>query len=109
MTDTNDQLITPSITTLPPQPLSPPQVSSSPKVIYVVDSSRASFGELWRDQRPTSAVVAWIAKIVRKRLVGSVNDPNVETLAPFEVPLATELPTDVHATMHTAIREMYVL
>src|SRR5690349_3250255 len=109
MTDTNNASNTPPITTSPPlvpqsspTPALPPPPLTTPKVIYVVDSTRASFGELWRDQRPTSAVVAWFAKIVRKRLVGSVNDPNVEALAPFEVPLTTELPTDVHATIHTA-------
>ena len=87
----------------PPLPALPPA-----KVIYVVDSSRASFGELWRDQRPTSVIFAWIAKIVRKRLVGSVNDPNVETLAPFEIDIAAS-PLHLRTTLDVPMRDMHIL
>src|SRR5215210_5897915 len=71
----------------------PPAVDPVPPggVVYKVDSSRAGFGELWRD---SGSVLVLLTKPLRVRLPGSVNDPNVESLRPFEVPL-TSLPQDV--------------
>ena len=74
-------------------------------VIYKVDSSRASFGELWRDTRSPSVVLAWLTKLLRVRIPGAVNDPNVESLRPFAVS-AKALPDDVRAAMAPKLREL---
>lgn len=50
-------------------------------VIYKVDSSRASLGELRRDAGVGLSILAiLVTKLFRARLPGSVNDPNVEKL-----------------------------
>ncbi|MEA2709394.1 MAG: hypothetical protein QOF78_1995, partial [Phycisphaerales bacterium] len=82
--------------------------SSGGKVIFLVDSSRATFAELWRDASPATVGIAWLLKILRQRLPGSVNDPNVESLAPFEIAEAALAP-EVRAAMEPALREMFVL
>lgn len=97
-----------SAATLPP-PLpgaQPPAADIVPPggVLYKVDSSRASFGELWRDTRGPSVLITWISKLLRARLPGSVNDPNVESLRPFEVPFSS-LPADVAARIGPMLRE----
>lgn len=97
-----------SAATLPP-PLpgaQPPAADVVPLggVLYKVDSSRASFGELWRDTRGPSVLITWISKLLRARLPGSVNDPNVESLRPFEVPFSS-LPADVAARIGPMLRE----
>src|SRR5690348_14919692 len=73
-------------------------------VLYKVDSSHAGFGELWRDTRGPSVVITWISKLLRARLPGSVNDPNVESLRPFELPVSS-LPADIAARIAPMLRE----
>ena len=96
-----------SAATLPP-PLpgarTPVDVVPAGGVLYKVNSSRASFGELWRDTRGPSVLITWISKLLRARLPGSVNDPNVESLRPFEVPFSS-LPADVAARIGPMLRE----
>ncbi|MEM6312520.1 MAG: site-2 protease family protein [Planctomycetota bacterium] len=67
-------------------------------VLYTVDSSRASFGELWRDTRSPLVLITWLTKLLRVRLPGGVNDPNVEALRPFETSF-DQLPDDVRADL----------
>ncbi len=77
-------------------------------VIYKVNSSRASFGELWRDTRSAMVILAWATKVLRVRMPGGVNDPNVESLRPFAVgPKA--LPADVLERMTPKLREFAAL
>src|SRR5438046_1308065 len=61
-------------------------VPAGQRCFYRVNSSRASFRELWWDQpRFRNVFGAWVAKILRIKLPGSMNDPNVVSLWPFEV------------------------
>lgn len=86
-------------------PAAPPVVPPG-GVIYKVDSSRATFGELRRDTKSIfGAVIIGISKLLRVRLPGSVNDPNVQSLRPFEV-AAVELPQDVRDRMAPALRDL---
>lgn len=73
-------------------------------VLYKVDSSRASFGELWRDCRSPLVVILWLTKLLRVRLPGSINDPNVESLAPFETSIEL-LPQDVRQRLDPQLQE----
>jgi Zn-dependent protease len=52
---------------------------------YRVDSSRASFRELWRDTRSPVVLAAWLIKLLRVKMEGSINDPNVVSLRTFSV------------------------
>src|SRR4051812_38230413 len=61
-------------------------------VLYKVNSSKASFAELWRDSRSPSVILLWLTKLLGVRVPGSVNDPNVAALAPFEVAPETLAP-----------------
>lgn len=74
-------------------------------VIYRINSSHASFGELWRDCRSPSVLLLWATKLLRIRVPGSVNDLNVESLAPFETS-PQELPADVQQKMAPILSEM---
>lgn len=83
-----------------PEPEVAPAPESVPSggVLYKVDSSRASFAELWRDSRPGAVWSLWLGKLFRVRAPGSVNDPNVQTLQPFETQFSA-FPPDVQSQM----------
>jgi Zn-dependent protease len=83
----------------------PQSVLPSGGVVYKVNSSRASFGELWRDNRSPLVLIGWITKLMRVRLPGSVNDPNVESLRPFEVS-ANSFPEDVRSRIDPMLKEL---
>src|SRR5262249_42868287 len=83
----------------------PPSVLPGGGVVYKLNSSRASFGELWRDSRSPLVFIRWITKLMQVRLPGSVNDPNVESLRPFEV-TAAALPKDAAARIDLMLREL---
>src|SRR5688500_2396196 len=100
-----DEFVTLTSDDTPTPPAPPPTTPAMPKVVYVVDSSRATFGELWRD---THSPVVLISKLLRIRVPGSVNDPNVETLAPFEI-AESALPPDVRELMHPAMWQLHAL
>ena len=74
-------------------------------VLYKVDSSRATFAELWRDCRPSTVWIAWIAKLMGTRLPGSVNDPNVESLRPFSID-ESAAPPDVRPRVAPMLRDL---
>jgi len=76
---------------------------------YRVNSSKSSYTELWRDTRSPAVLIAWIAKILRLKLPGSVNDPNVVSLRPFVVrteDVPTIVPDDVIQKMAPMLREL---
>jgi Zn-dependent protease len=77
-------------------------------VIYKVDSSHATFAELWRDSRPSAVWANWLTKLLRIRLPGSVNDPNVEALGPFETEFQN-LPPNVQTRMAGAVQNLGTL
>lgn len=100
----------PDITLQPvePAPLPPalPYESAAPVgTFYRVDSSRASFGELLRDAGASTVWLVWITKLLRVKLPGSVNDPNVQSLAPFETDPAT-LPPEVVARITPTVEQL---
>ncbi|HEX4796116.1 MAG TPA: site-2 protease family protein [Humisphaera sp.] len=94
----------------PPLPPSPPPLPSrelvpQAGVIYKLDSSKASFAELARDSRGAGRVFVFTSKVFRMRLPGSVNDPNVESLRPFEVAFES-FPPDVAARIESSLAEL---
>src|SRR5260221_10612969 len=90
---------------LPFQPPAAPPVIPPGGVLYKVDSSRAGFAELWRDCRSPLIPLVWLTKLLRVRLPGSVNDPNVESLRPFEV-APESLPADVRERFAPALQHL---
>src|SRR5687768_9115394 len=88
-----------------PQAPQAPQPPSKADLFYRVDSSRASFRELWRDARSPAVLVAWLSKLFRVKLPGSVNDPNVTSLRPFEVD-ETQLPSNVRERFEWVVEEL---
>jgi Zn-dependent protease len=85
--------------------VAPTEVLPPGGVLYKVDSSHASFGELRRDTRGFAVLLAWITKLLRVRIPGSVNDPNVESLRPFEVS-PTAFPTNVAERMAPMLADL---
>src|SRR5262245_2875541 len=77
----------------------------APGVIYKVNSCKASFGELWRDTRSPLVLAAWLTKLLHVRVPGSVNEPNVAALAPFQVPIS-DLPQKARERIDAGIAEL---
>ena len=87
----------------------PPNQTPQTGQYYRVDSSRASFTELWRDTRSPLVLFAWLTKLLRVKLPGAVNDSNVVSLWPFVVAdgAAEEtIPADVRQKFEPVIREL---
>lgn len=81
---------------------------------YDCNSARISLREYWWGTKSPAVIVGWISKWLGVRIPSSTDDPNVETLAPFEIPreqlpeeLASQvaaLEGDFHALgFHTAV------
>lgn len=76
---------------------------------YRIDSSRSSYTELWRDARSPLVLIAWLTKLLRVKLPGSVNDPNVVSLRPFVVAdgaVEETIPSDVRQKFEPVVREL---
>ena len=76
---------------------------------YRVDSSRASYTELWRDFRSPLVLIVWLCKLLRIRLPGTLNDPNVVSLRPFLVAdgaVEETVPPDVLQELQPVMREL---
>lgn len=54
---------------------------------YRIDSTRVSHREYWWGTRNPFVLFGWMSKWFRIRLLSSSDDPNVESLTPFEVPV----------------------
>ena len=88
-----------------PAPAHTPQAGQC----YRVDSSRTSYTELWRDTRSPLVLIIWLSKLLRIRLPGSVNDPNVVSLRPFLVDAGAvqeTIPADVRQELQPVVREL---
>lgn len=86
-----------------------PQVSAQAGRFYRINSSRSSFAELWRDVRSPLVLIVWITKLLRIKLDGSVNDPNVVSLRPFYVSpkaINTTIPMEVLQKLAPVVREL---
>jgi hypothetical protein len=88
-------------------PPPPPPASLVPAggVIYKVDSSRSSLAELCRDGSVLLAPIYLLTKLTRTRLPGSVNDPNVAALRPFEVERSA-IPADALSRLDLTVAEL---
>lgn len=80
--------------------------SSQAGRFYRVDSSHATCRELWRDVRNPAVVIVWMTKLLRVKLPGAVNDPNVVSLLPFEVADDSDFPPPVRETIAPVLREL---
>ena len=65
-------------------------------MFYRLDSTRITLKEYWWGMPNPLVLLGWMAKWLRIRLPGSVDDPPVESLEPFRVDF-TELPRDACA------------
>ncbi len=89
-----------------------PSPISQAGLFYRVDSSRSTFRELWRDTRSPLALIAWLSKLLRIKLPGSVNDPNVVSLYPFLLDDGTVdavIPPEVRQRFAPVLRELVEL
>lgn len=68
-------------------------------MFYRLDSTRVTLREYWWGTRSPLVVFGWLAKWLRIRLPGSVDDPNVEWLAPFRV-APGDLPAEARSKFH---------
>ncbi len=92
-------------------PATNPTTTFSPQAgqYYRVDSSRNTYAELWRDNRSPAVLIAWLSKLLRIKLPGTVNDLNVVSLRPFLVNVRTvqeTLPSDVQQKFQPVMREL---
>ena len=102
----------------PPEPPSPTEKASPSDntaragQYYRVDGTRASFVELWRDARSPLVLLAWLIKLLRIKLPGTINDPNVVSLRPFLVKsegIETSIPDSVQEKVGPVVRELIEL
>jgi Zn-dependent protease len=75
-----------------------------PRVFYRIDSRAVSLREYWWGH-PASILVAVLLKLLRVRVPSSTDDPNVESLAPFETE-AVSIPDAVSEQMAPLAREL---
>ena len=73
-------------------------------MFYKIDSARVSWREYWWGSRSPAVLLGWLLKLLRVRLPSSTDDPNVDALAPFEVP-ETALPETVRLRFQPLIAE----
>jgi Zn-dependent protease len=101
----DDDIPEASVPTTVSAPAHPPQAGR----FYRVDSSRTSYAELWRDSRSPLVLVAWVSKLLRLKLPGTVNDPNVVSLWHFVVAddaVEETVPSDVRQKFEPVVREL---
>ncbi|MHB8897505.1 MAG: site-2 protease family protein [Thermoguttaceae bacterium] len=77
-------------------------------MFYKLDSTRVSLREYWWGTPKPLILVAWLLKLLRVRLPGSTDDPNVASLEPFRVEPAG-LPPEVRQQFHQAHQELQTL
>jgi Zn-dependent protease len=75
-----------------------------PRVFYRIDSRAVSLREYWWSH-PASIFVAALLKLLRVRVPSSTDDPNVESLAPFETE-AGSMPEDVREQFAPLAQEL---
>jgi Zn-dependent protease len=55
------------------------------KRFYRIDSTRVTYREYWWGTKSPLVLLAWLVRLFRVQIPSSTDDPNVETLEPFEV------------------------
>ncbi|MDX2169289.1 MAG: site-2 protease family protein [Deltaproteobacteria bacterium] len=86
------------------QPAPPPDAAAAP-VFYAVDTVRLSWRELWWWTRSPRVVFAYLNRLLRRRMMCSVDDPPVATLRPFAVDEA-QVPEDVRTALAPPLHEL---
>lgn len=94
--ETPSELNTPAADITPLQHQQPgPNPEGPPKVFYAIDSLAVPFAEAMRSQPvvlyPVVAIIFLICRLLKIRLPSSSDDPNVESLDAFELPIDTWL------------------
>jgi Zn-dependent protease len=74
-------------------------------MFYKLDSTRVTLKEYWWGTPNPLVIFGWLAKWLRIKLPGSVDDPNVESLEPFRVAPA-DLPEEARAKFHAVHEEL---
>ncbi len=74
-------------------------------MFYKLNSTRLQLKEYWWGSPNPLVIFGWMAKWLRIRLPGSVDDPNVESLEPFRAS-PTDLPEEVRAKFRTMHEEL---
>ena len=74
-------------------------------MFYKLDSTRLKLKEYWWGSPNPLVIFGWMAKWLRIRLPGSVDDPNVESLEPFRTQPA-DLPKEARAKFHDVHEEL---
>ena len=78
-------------------------------MFYKIDSRRISLREYWwGTPNPLIILVAWLIKMLRIRLPGSADDPNVESLEPFRIS-PDRLPEEARERFHSVHEELQAL
>ena len=73
---------------------------------YDLDSTQVSHREYWWGNRSPLVLIGWFTKWFRLRILGSTDDPNVDSTAPF---LVTELPPEIAVRMEPLALELTAL
>lgn len=87
-----------------PVPQSPPPAGT----FYSIDSTRFWLREYWWSSHSPAAFFGWISKWLRIRVTSASDDPNVESLAPFETDEAS-LPPATLARFEPPTRDLQAL
>ncbi len=77
-------------------------------MFYKLDSARVSFREYWWGTPNPLVIIAWILRLLRLRLPGSADDPNVDSLEPFRVS-PDQLPEEARGRFHAIHTELQAL
>lgn len=78
-------------------------------MFYRLDSTRITLREYWwGTKNPLALLVALVLKLLRVRIPGSSDDPNVETLTAFEVP-ADQIPAEIRERFQPLTGELATL
>jgi len=72
---------------------------------YKIDSTHFTFREYWWGSPSPLVLLAWLVKLLRIRIPGSMDDPPIETLQPHEVSF-DQFPEDVRAKFQFHIDEL---
>lgn len=80
-------------------------MTTRPRTFYSIDSTAVSLREYWWGSPSPAILIAALLKLLRVRLPSSTDDPNVETLAPFETE-PSAVPEAVFRHLEPLVREL---
>jgi Zn-dependent protease len=76
-------------------------------IFYKLVSHRVSLREFWWgcNGNPLTFLIALVVKLLRINIPGSTDDPNVESMQPFEIP-PSQIPADIRTQMQPLLAEL---